>query len=93
MPAKQIDVLADFRVAAPVRSTYVEREGAKRTPALTVSDVAYVTRGAHSKSGVPVLMVVDGSSTVALTLGALASAIAGGTITKAEIDALLTPTG
>jgi hypothetical protein len=94
MPAKPAapapaDVLADFRVAQPRRAMYAAADGAPRASVPAVSDVAYVTRGAHVKSGAPVLMIVDGSAQSALTLSAIGAAIAGGVISKPEIAALL----
>ena len=84
-----LELLADFRVTAKRAPIYAAGKDAKRAPVPTVSDVAYVTRGAHTKTGAPVLMVVDGSTISALALPAIGAAVAGGVISRAEIAALL----
>lgn len=83
------DALADFKVSAKRAPMYVAAEKAPRVAVPAVSDAALVTRGAHAKTGVPVLMIVDGSAYTALPLSAIGAAIAGGVITRDEINALL----
>lgn len=92
MPGKTVaapEVLADFRVSAKRAPVYVAREKAPRASVPAISDVAYVTRGAHAKTGAPVLLVQDGSAQVALSLAAIGAAIAANVITADEITALL----
>lgn len=91
MPAKTVapaDVLADFKVSTRRAPTYTYSDSAPRAFVPAVSDVAFVTRGAHAKSGAPVLLVCDGSAMTALPLSAIGQAIAGGVIAPAEIAAL-----
>lgn len=83
------DALADFKVSARRAPIYVRADKAPSAPVPAVSDAAIVTRGAHGKTGVPVLLVQDGSAQTALPLSAIGAAIASGVISRDEINALL----
>jgi hypothetical protein len=85
----KVDALADFKVSARRAPIYNVADKAARVAVPAISDAAQVTRGAHAKNGTPVLLVQDGSAQHALPLSAIGAAIAGGVITRAEIDALL----
>jgi len=82
-------LLAPFRMAPARKRTYVADAKAKRASVPAVSDVAYVTRGIHANTEAPVLMLVDGSATVAIALSAIGCAIAGKVVSAAEIQALI----
>lgn len=84
-----VDLLADFKVSTRRAPAYAADADAPRAAVPAVSDVAYVTRGHHVKSGAPVLMVVDGSAITALPLPAIGMAIAGAVISREEVAALI----
>lgn len=94
-PAANVaDVLADFRVAPARKVAYEANPDAARAhvPALRASETApapVITRGKHTRSGVTVLMLVDGASVTALPLAAIGAAIAHGVVSREEITALL----
>jgi hypothetical protein len=90
-PVATVDTLADFRVSVARPATYKIADNARRVPVPAISDAAYVARGVHAKTGAPALIITDGSAQRAIELCAVGAAIAGGAITRAELDALAPP--